>query len=119
MRVEKRMWLSQENKRPGHQKLPSPRTVWGLSTPSLIFTPHSRRCFYLGEVRQLWKLGLEQLLPGGGGGRLPWGLRLTSLTPAQEGQDRGPVFRLNNLTEIPTVGPPGKGVFAPSGLLPG
>lgn len=25
-----------------------------------------------------------------GGGGLPWGLRLTSLTPAQEGQDRGP-----------------------------
>lgn len=90
MRVEKRVWLSQENKRPGHQKLPSPRTVWRLSTPSLIFTLHSRRCFYLGEVRQLWKLGLEQLLPGEGRGRLPWGLCLTSLTPVQEGQDRGP-----------------------------
>lgn len=56
--------------------------------------------------------------PWGGGGEAAAGLGLTSLhRPGGPGQRA--VFIPTNLTEIHGLGPPGKGAFAPSGLLPG
>lgn len=118
MEVEKRVWLSQEKTRStGHQKLP----VWGLSAhcqhqasslpyiPGLVSSWEERGSF----GRLAW--GGCSL---GGKGEAAAGLGLTSLhRPGGPGQRA--VFIPTNLTEIHGLGPPGKGAFAPSGLLPG
>lgn len=85
------MWPSLANKNTRHQKLRSPRAIWWLSTPGLIFTLHSSFASIWEDSGSFGRLGVEEVAAGA----------VPSFSPHRPGGTGSKtVFIINNLTEI-------------------